>query len=454
MRKYMLPVVFAAAFIGAFNESFINTALVDIMAEFSIDAGMAQWLVSGYMVVTAIVVTVVAFLIKRFEFRMLFSVSAVVMAIGSALCMVAPTFPILLVSRLVSCVGAGFFVPAMMSVTVLLAPENKMASYLAIGNATATVGPAVGPFVAGAIVTAVGWRFTFLAPLVFIVVVFIAGLFIVHEVGPLENLKLDTLSFVLAAVGLTLFVLGIGQMTTMFAVGGVSALFGMALIVAFVVRQERIDNPLLDLAPVHVKGFMPATMLVFCTMMAAFSLPVLLPFFYEISAGLTAFAAGSLLVLPVIANIVTAVAAGRIMDRYGEWPLLPAGYFAIAFGTVLVAAFGVLGIVPAVVMGSVIAFIGVGLTFATAMASGLKRLDKSINAYGVGIMQVLTQASTCIGPSLLVGIMSAVTSQQSAAGAAGPAAQAAGFSAATFALAAFSCAALIGSVLYAHHTCD
>lgn len=447
----MLPVVFAAAFIGAFNESFINTALVDIMAEFSIDAGTAQWLVSGYMVVTAIVVTVVAFLIKRFPFRRLFLVSAAVMALGSALCMVAPNFPTLLAARLASCIGAGFFVPAMMSVTTLLAPEGKMASYLAIGNATATVGPAVGPFVAGAIVTAFGWRFSFIAPLAFVAAVFVAGLFCVHEVGPLEELKLDGPSFALAAVGLTLFVLGIGQMTTMFVVGSLSAVAGVALMAVFVMRQERISNPLLDMAPVHVRGFMPATALVFCTMMVAFSMPVLLPLYYELSAGLSAFMAGALLVLPVIANIATAPVAGRIMDRHGEWPLLPGGFLAIALGATVVAACGALDALPGVVAGSVVALGGVGLTFATCMASGLRRLDRSINAYGVGIMQVLTQAATCIGPSLLVGIMSAVAAQRQLAGAADPVAQAAGFAAAAFVLAAFSCAAFVGSVLYARH---
>ena len=50
----MLAVMCLATFVAAFNENIINVALADIMGTFSVGAMTAQWLVTGYMIVTSI----------------------------------------------------------------------------------------------------------------------------------------------------------------------------------------------------------------------------------------------------------------------------------------------------------------------------------------------------------------------------------------------------------------
>lgn len=65
----ILVVMYIAAFVAAFNENIINVALHDIMAAFSVSATTAQWLVSGYMIVTSIFTAIMAFLSGRFSTR-------------------------------------------------------------------------------------------------------------------------------------------------------------------------------------------------------------------------------------------------------------------------------------------------------------------------------------------------------------------------------------------------
>ena len=67
----ILVVMYIAAFVAAFNENIINVALHDIMAAFSVSATTAQWLVSGYMIVTSIFTAIMAFLSGRFSTRKL-----------------------------------------------------------------------------------------------------------------------------------------------------------------------------------------------------------------------------------------------------------------------------------------------------------------------------------------------------------------------------------------------
>ena len=124
----LLSVLFAAAFVAAFNENIVNVGLVNIMGEFGIESPTAQWLVTGYMIVTTVVVSVVAWLQKRFSLRSLFFAASALLLAGALADLVAPTFPLLLAFRLLQAVGTGIFVPMMMTTVLALAPRAKLGS--------------------------------------------------------------------------------------------------------------------------------------------------------------------------------------------------------------------------------------------------------------------------------------------------------------------------------------
>ena len=101
----ILVVMYVGAFVAAFNENIINVALHDIMAAFSVSATTAQWLVSGYMIVTSIFTAIMAFLSGRFSTRKLLFFASGCMVAGEVLCLVAPSFSVLLPSRILQAAG-------------------------------------------------------------------------------------------------------------------------------------------------------------------------------------------------------------------------------------------------------------------------------------------------------------------------------------------------------------
>ena len=129
----MLVVLYAAAFVSAFNESIVNVALM-------------------------------AFLMQRFRVRVLFAIAAACFIAGELLCVIAPNFPLLLAARLLQAVGSGTFTPIMMNAVLACAPREKMGTYLSIGNAAITLGPAFAPVMSGFAVTMFGWRAIFVLP--------------------------------------------------------------------------------------------------------------------------------------------------------------------------------------------------------------------------------------------------------------------------------------------------
>ena len=178
--KALLAVFYGCGFLAGFNENLVNMALVSIMGDFAVDAVTAQWLVTGYMIAVTVVVTCMAYLYRRLTMRALFFAAAGLSIVGSLGGLVAPNFALLLVARLVQALGTGVFIPLMMNVIVDRVPHENMGTYLAIGSAMITIGPATAPIVTGFMVSDLGWRSVFTVPLVAAVLLAGAGAFVVR----------------------------------------------------------------------------------------------------------------------------------------------------------------------------------------------------------------------------------------------------------------------------------
>lgn len=224
----LLAVFYGCGFLAGFNENLVNMALVAIMGDFSIDAVAAQWLVTGYMIAVTVVVTCMAYLYRRLSMRTLFFAAAALSIAGSAGGFLAPNFPLLLVARLVQAAGTGVFIPLMMNVIVDRVPHGRLGTYLAIGSAMITIGPATAPIVTGFMVSDWGWRSVFLVPLAAAVALTVAGIFVVRGGREPELVRFDLPSALLTAAGVTLLCVGLSEVTLRPAVGA-AALIGAAL---------------------------------------------------------------------------------------------------------------------------------------------------------------------------------------------------------------------------------
>ncbi|WP_322353751.1 MFS transporter [Paratractidigestivibacter sp.] len=444
-----LVVMYAAAFVAAFNENIINVALNDIMGAFAVSATTAQWLVSGYMIVTSIFTATMAWLSGRFSTRKLLFAACACLIAGEALCLVAPSFAILLPSRILQAAGSGILFPLMMNVVLTCAPREKLGLFLSLGGACITLGPAFGPVVSGLMCTLFGWRAIFVVPLIGGIVVAAAGALFVRNIGQRSDAALDSLSVVLLAAGITAFVFSVGEFSANVMAGVVALVAAVILIAIFARRQLAIENPVLNVRPMANGSFWPACVLVIVAMMTTFSMSVLLPLYFEGAFGMSALTAG-LLILPAIAgNAVTSVVGGRIMDKRGSWPLLPVGFALIAAGQLaisLTAGSLELGVVVAL---TVVVYAGVGLVLSPSQTAGLAALPPEQYAHGTALINTWNMIAASFGPSLFIGILSAGAAEAGAAGSAAALAQALGFAGAVRVAALIAVAGLVVALAYA-----
>lgn len=444
----LLVVLYSGAFLAGFNENLVNMALMSIMGDYAIDSVTAQWLVTGYMIVATVVVMCMAFLYRRFRLRTLFFAASAFSFVGSLMGLFAFSFEFLMLARLVQAVGTGMFIPLMMNTVLVVTPKNKLGTYLSIGGCMITFGPAFAPVVCGALVTAFGWHSIFVVPVVAMAVIAALGAAAVKNLET-HDAHLDGPSVVLAAVMLTTLSFGLAELTLDVVLAVVSLLIMAASAVAFIVRQLRCPHPLIDLTPMKSRAFWPSIVLTTVAMMGSFSCSVLLPLYFEGATGLTAFVAGLVILVPVLANAGTTLIAGRIMDARGEWPLLPVGFTVIAVGFVVMATLAPTLSLPAMFVAALLVWMGTGLIFSPSQTAGLRTLPPAQNPFGVALSTTFVQVAACIGPSLYTGILASGQGAALAAGTGAAEATAQGFAMAMVVAAAIAAFGAVVAFVYA-----
>lgn len=188
-----------------------------------------------------------------------------------------------------------------------------------------------------------------------------------------------------------------------------------------------MESPLLDLHPLVHPRFAVGILLVMVGMLTSFSMSILLPLYYEGALGYTAFFAGLLLLGPVLVNAAFTFLGGRVFDRHGAWPLIPAGLVLVLVGqaTAFFSAESMIAIL--IVLSSAAVYAGAGFVVAPSKTAALGTLPPATYSAGASINSTAVQIASAIGSSLFVGVLSADVLRDTAAGAAKASAYAAAF---------------------------
>lgn len=423
----MLPVLLACSFTASFGQSMTNVALPELAERFGVTLSIANWVIVGYMVVAATAIMLSAFMLRRLGLRRVFFVGAGALALGSACALLSQDFPMLFASRLVQAVGTGLFFPSVTSVIMTNSPAAVRGTRLALNSGVIAVGLAISPTASGFALTQFGWRAMFVVSLAMSVALLAVGFFRIHGGPSTKRVPIDALSVMLGPLGLAAFLYGLGEVTRDLAPSLAALAVGAVLLALFAWRQFALESPLLDLHPLVHPRFAVGILLVMVGMLTSFSMSILLPLYYEGALGYTAFFAGLLLLGPVLVNAAFTFLGGRVFDRHGAWPLIPAGLVLVLVGQAAAFFSAESMIAILIVLSSAAVYAGAGFVVAPSKTAALGTLPPATYSAGASINSTAAQIASAIGSSLFVGVLSADVLRDTAAGAAKASAYAAAF---------------------------
>ena len=400
-----------AAFLATFNETFMNVGFTAIMQDLQVSVSTVQWLATAYMLGAAVMVPVSAFVYRKIPTKPLFLTVVGVLIAGSVIGALAQNFTVLLVGRVVQSFGTGLLIPIGMNITLEVAPREKLGSYMGIMGAMTTLGPSLSVIIAGVLLSIGSWHLLMWTFGGLCLLLFLLALAVLKNVAHLTNPRLDVASVILIGLSLVGILYGVStifQGNKIIALGGI--VVGAVLMVLFVQRQSKLEEPLINLKPLTVKAFRVGVIINMLSLIIIFAMNIVTPMFVQ-AAGASAMTASLILFPAILLSCVVAPVAGKIYDKQGAKLLLPIGFVLIGLFAAGIALFKDYGnIVMAVLYVPIIC--GSALIIGPVQSFALSKLRPEENPHGVTVMSTGFQIAGCVGSSVFTGIYSLVLSQK------------------------------------------
>jgi EmrB/QacA subfamily drug resistance transporter len=245
----LLATLAMAQFMVVLDFTIVNVALPSIQHGLHVATTTLQWLVSAYAVTFGGFLLLGGRLADVFGRAKLYRIGLCVFVLASISGGLAVEPRLLIASRAVQGLGASLLAPAGLSLLVTSWPDEGQRSHaLGIYGAVASAGFAAGAVIGGVLVEAT-WRLVFFVNVPVGVALFVASWRLLPADPPRQSGRIDVAGALAATAGVALLVLGVTRAgdTLQPTQPAVVVAAGLALLVAFVVRERKAPTPLLNL---------------------------------------------------------------------------------------------------------------------------------------------------------------------------------------------------------------
>lgn len=410
----MIAILFIGAFVSFLNNSLLNVALPTIMVDLKIkDFSTIQWLSTGYMLVSGVLIPASAFLMTRFSNRHLYIASMAIFTAGTALAAFAPNFAVLLTGRMIQAAGSSVMGPLLMNIMLVSFPREKRGTAMGVFGLVMITAPAIGPTLSGYIVEYYDWRLLFEMILPLAVISLLLGVWKAENVmAQNKNATLDYVSVVLSSIGFGGLLYGFSSASSDGWTDSIvltALIVGAATLILFIIRQLRMDEPLLDLRVYKYPMFALASVIAIVNAVAMFSGMILTPAYVQNVRGISPFHSG-LMMLPgaVLMGIMSPI-TGKLFDKFGPRLLAVTGLTVMAVSTYMLAHLQIDSSYTYIILVYTLRMFGMSMVMMPIMTNGLNQLPTRLNPHGTAVNNTAQQVSGSIGTAVLVTIMNSVT---------------------------------------------
>ncbi|MDO3650303.1 MDR family MFS transporter [Nocardia mangyaensis] len=406
----VIQVLVLATFVVILNETIMINAIPRLMADLEITERAAQWVSTAFMLTMAAIIPTTGWFLQRVTTRRAYGLAMGVFIAGTALSMIAPTFEVLLIGRIIQAGGTAVMMPLLMTTLMTVVAERDRGRVMGNVTLAISVAPAMGPVVSGLVLQIGSWRWLFALMLPIAGAVTWLGLRQLENVGEPQAGAIDLPSVALAALGFGGLVFGLsrfesGSYTEPLLIVGA----GLALVLLFAWRQTRLQRtgtPLLDLRVLLSGTYTKAVVLMAIAFLAMMGSMILLPLYLQNLRDLSPLETGMLVMPGGLAMGLLGPTVGRLFDRFGGRPLVIPGSIGIA---VSLAGFTQISLTMPywqLLALHILLMISLAAAFTPVFTLGLGALPMNLYSHGSSMLGTLQQVAAAFGTALVVTVMS------------------------------------------------
>ncbi|KRN99761.1 MFS transporter [Companilactobacillus kimchiensis] len=410
--KLSILAVGLLSFTGILIETSMNVTFPTLVKQLNVSLGTIQWLTTGYLLLTTIVMSTTAYLLKKFDPLKIFIFAASFCFVGSIICLIAPNFSVLMTGRLLQAVSTGLSTPLMFSLIFEEISSSKLGVYTGLAGVVISLAPALGPTYGGVINGLWSWREIFVGVIPLIVLLFVIGIFSIQGTARgTKGISFDYGSVIGLAAIFSIILFTFDQAGRH---GWISLEFLMWVIASilifdlFIWYSHKSSRQLIDFSILKIPLLRLRLYGYFSLQFINIGLSFVLPIFAQTVLKLDSAQAGLMLLPGSLLGAAVGPVAGYMYDRRGATvPLLISGIL-VSLGSIMFWLKSESLTLISITMIYLLVRIGFSMGFGVSLSDGSMQVRGQNKSDQNSLFSMMQQYAGSLGTNILSVVISAV----------------------------------------------
>ena len=383
----------------------LNVAQPMLALEFNASQNTVLWMINSYTLTLAAFLLPLGALGDRIGRKKILLSGLLIFGVASALSGMASRDSIMIVSRILSGIGAAMIMPVTLAVITSTFPEKERSRAIGIWTGVAGGGGILGMYLSAFLVDVATWRWLFLFPVVLALIALAMTIRFVPDTSEKNTGRFDTIGSLLsitATLGVIFALHELPEHGDKIPMVFLSLILGISSGIGFIVWELRHNSPLLNIRLFRLKSLSTGsvTLLVVFSVQAGIFI-VLFPFFQGV-LGWSGLRSTLALMPMALIMMVTSGLAPKLSLLTGIRQTMALGVLLSAIGAMLMAFYvsaetGYLSVLPGlIIMGA-----GMGLSMTPSTEAITSSLPPESQGVASALNDITRELGTALGVALL-----------------------------------------------------
>jgi DHA2 family multidrug resistance protein len=409
-RRGITAMVTLATVIQTLDSTIANVALPRMQGEFGATQQQIAWVLTSYLVATAICMPLTGFLAARFGRKRLFVVAVIGFTVASMACGAARTLEQIVLFRLLQGAFGACLVPLSQAVLLDSWPRERHSAVMALWGVGVMLGPILGPTLGGWLTEHWSWRWVFFINLPLGVATAL-GLAAWLPETPIDRVRrFDAFGFACLAIALgsLQLMLDRGDQLDWFASREIVVEAGLAALCAYLFGVHVATHPAPFVEPrlFADRNFTVGLAAAFGVGMVLLATMTLLPPFLQGLMGWSVLDTGLVLAPRGIGTALAMIVFGRLGERVDPRATIVLGLALAAVSLHAMTGFDTDVSRWTIVWTGVVQGLGIGFVFPPLTAIAFASLEPRHRNEGTALFSLVRNLGSSVGISLVVWALS------------------------------------------------
>ncbi len=399
--------IMLATIIQTLDGTIANVALPHMQGSLSASQDQITWVLTSYIVASAIATPMTGWLCDRFGQKTVFLVAVAGFTVASACCGLATSLAQIVAARLLQGVFGAAFVPLSQTVLLEINPPESQGPAMAMWGMGVMVGPILGPTLGGWLTDNYDWRWVFFINIPLGALAFYGIVKYLRPVAPQRRLAFDMFGF-------TTLSLTIGSLQMLLDRGEQNDWFGsletwveavvLAVSLTYFVIHTAMSPPgrsFFDYRLLKNRNFVSGLVFIFTTGMVMYAGRALMPNLLQSLLGYPVWTAGLVTAPTSVGTMVAMIIVGRLVGRIDIRLLLFTGFSLTALSLWQMCAYSTQITTADIVWPGVLQGVGMGLVFVPLSAATFSTLAPAMRAQGTSIFSLVRNMGSSVGIAMV-----------------------------------------------------